>query len=106
MSNSPMNTGDGVTTPIHPGEVLEKDFLRPFHLTSADLASATGVSLEKVEALLNGTVGITADTALRFARYFGTTAEFWMSLQFRFDLIREQQMIDSDLQSITPLRPA
>jgi addiction module HigA family antidote len=72
--------------PIHPGEILQEEFLEPLGLSQATLAKATGMPADRVARLVKGTRTFTADTALRLARYFGTTPEFWMNLQARYDL--------------------
>lgn len=79
--------------PIHPGEVLLEDFLVPMGLTQYRLAKGIGVPRRRVNEIILGKRGISADTALRLARFFGTSAEFWINLQTRFDLelLRDQQ---------------
>ncbi len=72
--------------PIHPGEVLLEDFLKPLGLTQYRLAKGIGVPPRRVNEIVLGKRGISADTALRLARFFGTSAEFWINLQTRFDL--------------------
>lgn len=73
-------------TPVHPGEVLKHDFMEPFSLTGATLARATGMTPTRVNKIVRGRRGITAETALRLARYFGTDARSWMNLQNRYEL--------------------
>lgn len=72
--------------PIHPGEVLRHEFLEPLGLTKYRLAKATGMPADRVGRLVQGTRAVTADTALRLARFFGTTPAFWMNLQAHYDL--------------------
>ncbi len=72
--------------PIHPGETLKKDFLRPLSLTAHRLAMELLVPVTRVNDIVRGQRAITADTALRLARYFGTTPQFWMNLQTNYDL--------------------
>ena len=72
--------------PVHPGEILNAEFLEPLGLSQYKLARDTGMPADRVARLVKGTRAFTADTALRLARYFGTTPEFWMNLQARFDL--------------------
>ncbi len=72
--------------PTHPGEMLLKEFLEPMGLTQRQLADAIGVPYQRVNEIVNGRRGVTASTALRLSRYFGTTAGFWMNLQQRWDL--------------------
>lgn len=72
--------------PIHPGEILRDDFLRPMGLSVYGLAQALKVSRPRVNDIVLGRRAISVDTALRLGRYFGTTAEFWINLQTRYDL--------------------
>ena len=71
---------------IHPGEILREEFMRPFKLSANRLAGAMGVPTNRITAILNGTRGVTGETALLLARVFGTTPEFWMNLQIRYEL--------------------
>ena len=72
--------------PIHPGEILVDEFLSELGVTSYALAKAIGVPTNRVTGIVNGDRSITADTALRFARFFGNSAKFWMNLQMHYDL--------------------
>jgi len=72
--------------PIHPGETLREDFLKPLDLTANRLAIELQVPVTRVNDIARGMRAITADTALRLARYFGTTPQFWMNLQANYDL--------------------
>lgn len=72
--------------PIHPGEILRKEFMRPLNLSANALAQRLGVTTARVNEIANERRGITADTALRLARCFSTTPEFWMNLQQRYEL--------------------
>ncbi len=72
--------------PVHPGEILSEEFLKPLRLTMNQLALALRVPANRINAIVAGERGITADTALRLGRYFGTSAQFWINLQARFDL--------------------
>ncbi len=76
--------------PIHPGEVLLEDFLQPFGVSQYRLAKDIAVPPRRVNEIVHGIRGISADTALRLARYFGTSAELWMNLQSRYDLERQR----------------
>ena len=73
---------------IHPGEILLEDFMRPLGLTANALSLALHVPANRILAISKGKRAVSADTALRLARYFGTTAEFWLNLQALYDLKR------------------
>ncbi len=75
-------------SPVHPGEVLEEEFLRPMSLSAAALAERIEVPGNRVSEIVAGRRGVTGDTALRLAAAFGTTAEFWMNLQANWELER------------------
>jgi addiction module HigA family antidote len=88
--------------PIHPGEVLREEFLVPLKLTPYALAHACGVPRTRIERLAREETPITADTALRLARYFGTSAEFWMGMQAQYELERAQDAAATALKKIRP----
>jgi antitoxin HigA-1 len=88
--------------PTHPGEMLLEEFLRPMGLTQRDLAKAIRVPYQRINELVNGRRGITPSTALRLAKYFGMSADFWMNLQLRWDLYDAQQSEKKDLAVIQP----
>ena len=88
--------------PTHPGEMLLEEFMRPMGLTQRDLAKAIRVSYQRINALLNGRRGITPSTALRLAKYFNMSADFWMNLQLRWDLYHAQQ---SEAQALAVIQP-
>jgi addiction module HigA family antidote len=93
--------------PIHPGEILEEEYLRPLGLTKYQLAKDTGMPADRVGRIVRGTRGITADTAVRLARYFRTTPKFWLNLQARYDLDRYQdEHGDAVEREVTPYRAA
>ena len=73
-------------TPIHAGEILFEEFMQPFELSQNALAKALHVTPRRINEIVNKKRAITADTALRLAKFFGNSAEFWMNLQNRFDL--------------------
>lgn len=75
-----------IMPPVHPGETLREDFIKPLGLTANSLAIELRVPVTRVNDIVRGKRAITADTALRFARYFGTTPQFWMNLQANYDL--------------------
>src|ERR1700719_4458635 len=90
--------------PVHPGEVLREDFLIPMKLSPYVVARACGVPRTRIERLARGQTPITADTALRLARYFGTTPAFWMNMQAQFDLECAEDQMAAPLKKIEPLR--
>lgn len=92
-----------VMEPIHPGEILQEEFLTPLGVTQNRLAVSIGVPPRRINEIVHGKRGITADTALRLARYFSTSSEFWMNLQTRFELETQFDSLQSDLDEITPL---
>jgi len=92
--------------PIHPGEVLLEEFLAPMDVSQHRLAVAVGVPPRRINEIVHGKRRITADTALRLARYFGTTDHFWLNLQTRFDLEVEKDHLGSSIAAIRPLRSA
>ncbi|MBE0409457.1 MAG: HigA family addiction module antidote protein [Anaerolineales bacterium] len=77
---------DEILAPIHPGEVLLEDFMKPLGLSQYRLAKDIGVTPIRINQIVNGKRAITVDTALRLARYFGTSAAVWLRLQVRYDL--------------------
>jgi addiction module HigA family antidote len=84
--------------PIHPGEILEKEFLEPLELTQYRLAKEISVPARRINEIVHGTRAISADTALRLARYFGTSDEFWLNLQMRYDLEVERDRLGPRLR--------
>ena len=91
-------------TPIHPGEVLMEEFLKPLQISQNRLAVAIGVPPRRVNEIVHGKRRISADTALRLARYFGTTDRFWLNLQTRYDLEIEKDHLGNALDRIEPLK--
>jgi addiction module HigA family antidote len=92
--------------PLHPGEVLLEEFLKPLGLSQHQLALKMRVSPQKINDIVHAKRGVSADTALRLARVLGTTPEFWMGLQSDFDLETAADALGSRLQSeVTPLHP-
>jgi len=93
--------------PIYPGEILQEDFLQPLGITQYRLAKDIGVSARRINEIVHGQRVITADTALRLARYFNTSAQFWMNLQNHYDLsIQEDSMRKGILDTIQVFRLA
>ncbi len=90
--------------PIHPGEILHEEFLRPMQITQYRLAQAIGVDARRIHAIIHGQRSITAETALLFSRFFGNSAEFWMGLQSQYDLEREQDRLADRLDQVTKHR--
>ncbi len=84
--------------PVHPGEVLLEEFLRPMDLSQNRLAINIGVDARRVNAIVLGKRSITADTALRLSRFFGTSAQFWMGLQSDYDLDVAEDELGSRLE--------
>ena len=88
--------------PTHPGEMLLEEFLKPMNITQRELAKAIRVPYQRVNELVNGRRGMTPSTALRLAKFFGVSADFWMKLQLRCDLYRAKQREAEQLQLIRP----
>jgi len=92
--------------PIHPGEVLNEEFLAPLGISQYRLAMDISVPARRVNQIVLGTRGITADTALRLARYFGTTDRFWVNLQARYDLEIQRDRLGRRLDQEVAVRSA
>lgn len=93
--------------PIHPGEVLLEEFLKPLAVSQYRLAKDMNVDPRRINEIVLGKRAITADTALRLSRYFGTTERFWMNLQARYDLeVQREQMGDRLLKEVRVLARA
>ncbi|MEO5341697.1 MAG: HigA family addiction module antitoxin [Magnetococcus sp. MYC-9] len=89
-------------SPLHPGEHLA-EFLEEFHLSQYRLAKEIGVAPRRLNEIIHGTRSVSADTALRLGRFFGTTPEFWMNLQTRYALEVERGRLESQLMEIHPI---
>ena len=100
-----MTTTDKIE-PIHPGEVLMEDFIEGFGITQNKLAVSIGVPPRRINEIVHGKRGITVDTALRLAKYFGTSAEFWVNLQSHYELDRAEDRGSEQIAAITPLNVA
>lgn len=90
--------------PSHPGEMLLEEFLNPMGLSQRDLAEGIRVPYQRVNELVNARRGVTPATALRLAKYFGTTPDLWMNLQLRWDLYHAQLAEARDLDRIQTVR--
>jgi len=92
--------------PTHPGEMLLEEFLIPMAVTQRDLADAIRVPYQRVNELVNKRRGITPSTALRLAKYFGTSPDFWMNLQLRWDLYQARETEQKELKLIKQIKVA
>ncbi len=92
--------------PTHPGEMLLEEFLVPMQLSQRDLADGIRVPYQRINELVNGRRGITPGTALRLAKFFGNTPEYWMNLQIRWDLSSAIRREGSDIKQIKKYRMA
>jgi len=92
--------------PTHPGEVLREDFLKPLGLSQYALAKALDVPQVRVSEIVNGKRAITPDTALRLARYFGTSPEFWVGMQATYDLEMARDQVGAEIESTVRPRAA
>ena len=106
MDFSAVSTGRRLK-PVHPGEVLLKDFIEPMVLTRYKVAKGTGVAQRRIDEICSGQRAITADTALRLGRFFGMEAQVWMNLQAQYDLEIAQRDLRKRLDAeVTPLAEA
>ncbi|WP_431711948.1 HigA family addiction module antitoxin [Glutamicibacter uratoxydans] len=92
--------------PIHPGEILMEDFIKGFEITQNRLAVDIGVPPRRINEIVHGKRGISADTALRLSKYFGTSAEFWINLQSHYELERAEDIAGDQIAEIAPLKVA
>ena len=90
--------------PTHPGEMLLEEFLGPMGISQRELADAIHVPYQRVNELVNGRRGVSPSTALRLARFFGMTPDFWMNLQLRWDLFHAQRAEAEELKRIRKIR--
>jgi|SRR5579884_4503006 len=91
---------------VHPGEILNQEFLVPMHITGYRLAKALDVKPQSINDIVLRKRGISAEMAVRLARFFGTTSEFWMNLQAAYDLSKASIALRRKLHKIKPLRKA
>ena len=92
--------------PVHPGEILKHEFMEPFGLSSNRLAKHIGVTPARINEIVRARRGITAETALRLAKYFNTDAQSWMTLQHHYELEVAEQAIGKEVASIQPIATA
>lgn len=106
MSNSLTTTESDLIDPIHPGEILMEDFIDGFGITQNKLAVSIGVPPRRINEIVHGKRGITADTAIRLARYFGTSEDLWMNLQSNYELRLVRRVLRDKVAAIIPLQVA
>jgi antitoxin HigA-1 len=94
---------DTIMGPVHPGEILLEEFLKPLSVSQYRLAKEIGVPARRVNEIVHGQRRISADTALRLARFFGTSERFWINLQARYDIEVERDRLGNALDNIHPL---
>ena len=88
---------------IHPGEILQEEFLKPMEISAYRLAKETFIPQTRISEIIKGNRRITADTALRLAKFFGTTAKFWLGLQDDYDLEKEKENKGKEINDIKPI---
>ncbi len=86
---------------IHPGEILLEEFLIPLGISAYKLSKDTGIPQNRISVIIKGNRRITADTAVRFSKYFGNSAKFWLGLQDDFDIEEENRLLKNKLNAIT-----
>jgi antitoxin HigA-1 len=89
-----------IAPPVHPGEILREEFLLSMNLTPYALAKAIGVPRTRIERIAREEIGITADTALRLAKFFGNSVEFWLNMQNHYDMLVAEREIVNELKAI------
>jgi antitoxin HigA-1 len=93
-------------TPTHPGEMLMDEFLAPMSISQRDLSKAIHVSYQRINEIVNGRRGITPSTALRLAKFFNMSEDFWMNMQLRWDMFHAKSSEEGELRRITPYTPS
>ena len=88
--------------PTHPGEILLEEFLIPMSITQRDLSKAIHVPYQRINEIINGRRGITPSTALRLAKFFEMSEDYWMNMQLRWDLYRARRSEEKELRTIKP----
>ena len=91
--------------PVHPGEILDEEFLRPMNVTQYRLAKAIGVDARRIHAIVHGERSMTAETALLLSRFFGNSAQFWMGLQSQYDLEVAEDRLSHRLSMVAAHSP-
>jgi addiction module HigA family antidote len=91
--------------PMHPGEMLREEFLEPLGLSAGRVAKACGVPRTRIERIVREELGISGDTAVRLAKFFKTSPEFWMNLQARYEVLTAQRKAADALAAIEPYEP-
>jgi antitoxin HigA-1 len=94
---------EALFSPLHPGEMLDEEFMKPLGLSAGQVAKACNVPRTRIERIVRGELGISADTALRLARLFDMTPEFWMNLQKHFELETAKLELADTIDAIKPL---
>ena len=97
--------GPKVMSPIHPGEILSEEFLIPMNITPRHLAKAIGVDVNLIQAIVKCQEPVTAEIALLFSRFFGTSAELWAGLQLQYDLEMAEDRLAEKLDTVTAYSP-
>ena len=90
---------------IHPGEILSEDFLKPMGISAYRLSKGANIDQTRISEIIRGKRSVTADTALRLARFFGNSPEFWLNLQAHYDLEQKKREMEKDLKKIRPYVP-
>lgn len=88
---------------IHPGEILKEEFLEPMEISAYRLSKETFIPQTRISEIIKGNRRITADTALRLSKFFGTSAKFWLGLQDDYDLEEERTLKEKEINNIKPL---
>jgi addiction module HigA family antidote len=91
--------------PLHPGEVLREEFMAPLGLSAGKVAKACRVPRTRIERIMREEIGVSGDTAVRLAKFFGTSAEFWLNLQVQYEALTAAAEARDDLAAIAPLAP-
>lgn len=89
---------------IHPGEILSEDFLKPMDISAYKLAKETHIDPKRISDIIHGKRGISADTALRFSKFFGNSPQFWLNIQNHYDLDIKKEYLNKELDSIKSMK--